>query len=760
MTASPNGAGSTNLLAGTDSGVFLTTDNGASWATSLADQYVRAIATNGATFAAGSGNHGVFISTNSGASWTSSNSGLASNNINSLAFLGSQLFVGTNDAGIFRSTNNGTNWSTANTGLGTSPVLTMTVKGGVLFAGGPPNGFFISVDSGGMWGGGNTGLPNNDSSNDVHALTSSWSNLFAGTDNGVFISTNYGTSWSAANNGMSADSIYALTAIASSLFAGSNRGVFLSTDNGTSWNAVSTGTMNQQTVCSLAVIGSSLFAGTLGGGVWRRPLSEMLTDTTGLEASIGLIAPTSGEVWGSGTQQDITWTSNGVNNIKLEYSTDWGTDWAVITASTPASSGSYLWTVPVALSTECKIRISDVNNGTFNDVNVRDFVIYTTTGPFIATSNNLGITTPYGEYGCAWGDYDGDGYLDLYIPGADFPSTLYRNVGGTHFVDVSTAMGIAGQYYGAANGAVWADFNGDGRLDLLCTDRGLRLYRNDGPVFTDISVSSHLSSVDSGAILWQTAVGDFNRDGNLDIALAGANASNGQSGRARPIRILRNDNGVFTDVAPAMGVSRSLESWNPAWVDVNNDGYLDLWMPTVRTSNAGCTLLINQGGQLVISDPNVTGIKARSAIVSCWGDFNNDGYMDLFLIPWSGDNDGVAKLYRNNGDGTFTDVAHSVGLDQAFPLARGAYWGDYDNDGKLDLLIGGWGGGGRAASRSCITMRGTTSSRSEPKRAQGFSEASAALCLWTTTTMGNSTFTTTGPEGSCCCITRVPRIIG
>jgi hypothetical protein len=402
--------------------------------------------------------------------------------------------------------------------------------------------------------------------------------------------------------------------------------------------------------------------------------------------AVALISPNGGESWVVGSQHSITWTSTGVDAVMLEYTTDNGNNWMLIAPSTPGATGSFLWTVPAALSVHCKVRITDVNNGTHTDVTDRGFTIYQPTGLFTLTDNNLGIITMNGEFGCAWGDFNGDGYLDLFLPGVWYTNTLYRNDGGGHFVDVSNTMGIAGPFNSFALGAVWADFNGDGLLDFIITDGGLKLFRNAGSVFTDITAVSNLSTIDPATSLVQTAVGDYNNDGNLDIALAGA------MGNALPILILRNDNGVFTDVAPAMGITQSLESWNPAWVDVNNDGYPDLWMPTIRTPGMGCKLFINQNGQLVASNPVATGIAAQSAIVSCWGDFNNDGYMDLFLIPFSSDNDGVAKLYRNNGDGTFTDVASSVGLNQAFTSARGAYWGDYNNDGRLDLLVGNWTG--------------------------------------------------------------------
>jgi len=143
---------------------------------------------------------------------------------------GSNLFAGT-FGGVFLSTNNGTSWTAVNTGLTNTSVLSLAVNG---------------------------------------------SNLFAGTLGGVFVSTNNGTSWTAASTGLTNNIVRSFAVNGSNLFAGTQGGVFLSTNNGTSWTAVNTG-LPSTTVYALTVNGSNLFAGTAGNGVWRRPLSEMVT---------------------------------------------------------------------------------------------------------------------------------------------------------------------------------------------------------------------------------------------------------------------------------------------------------------------------------------------------------------------------------------------------------------------------------------------------------------------------------------------------
>jgi hypothetical protein len=236
------------------------------------------------------------------------------------------------------------------------------------------------------------------------------------------------------------------------------------------------------------------------------------------------------------------------------------------------------------------------------------------------------------------------------------------------------------------NGAVWADFNGDGKLDILLGHGfSLKLYRGSGTdIFTDITSSSNLNSFSAPNNISIASAADFNKDGDLEIVFAGGVGTNGSG----PINLLQNTSGVFSNVAGmVLSSNPSFESWNPAWVDVNNDGNIDLWMPTIRTAGTPCALFINNGSTLNLSDPSTTGLTAASAVISAWGDYDNDGYMDLFLIPFSTDNDGVAKLYHNNGNGTFTNVAHNMGVDSAFADSRGVCWGDYDNDGRLDLLI-------------------------------------------------------------------------
>ena len=196
-------------------------------------------------FAAGSiGNYniqgGVYLSTNSGASWARVNTGLTDSSVHVLAVSGTNLFAGT-DHGGFLTTNSGATWTLVNNGLTNTYVFAFAVSGTSIYAGTGGGGVFLSTNSGTSWTPVNTGLPDQYEQT-VDALAVSGTNLFAG------------------------DDYY---------------GVFLTTNNGANWTPVNTGLTDIPTdthrFLSLAVSGTNLFAGTSDDGVWRRPLSELLS---------------------------------------------------------------------------------------------------------------------------------------------------------------------------------------------------------------------------------------------------------------------------------------------------------------------------------------------------------------------------------------------------------------------------------------------------------------------------------------------------
>jgi hypothetical protein len=301
---------------------------------------------------------------------------------------------------------------------------------------------------------------------------------------------------------------------------------------------------------------------------------------------------------------------------------------------------------------------------------------------FTAVPNNMGIqNTTTGRFGCAWGDFDDDGDLDLFV--SENPHSLYRNDGDT-LIDVAAEVGLVDSVGGYPTGAVWCDIDNDYDLDLISMNSGVNIFQNDDGMFSNISVEANVEEIDSGVQLWQPTVGDYDKDGDLDIAYSGYDQG-AATQEGVYARLLNNDGMVFEDVAEdVLGWQIDVEAWNPFFVDYDNDNDLDLWLPAIRSELEMSWLLQNQGG-VFAAGPEII---ANAAIASSWGDFDNDGDFDLFIITWTGGNTGEGDmLYRNDGD-EFVDIAPDLGLEGPGGFSRGLCWGDYDNDGDVDLLIG------------------------------------------------------------------------
>jgi methionine-rich copper-binding protein CopC len=276
----------------------------------------------------------------------------------------------------------------------------------------------------------------------------------------------------------------------------------------------------------------------------------------------------------------------------------------------------------------------------------------------------------------AWGDYDADGDLDVLLTGnggSGYVAKIYRNDGSDTFTDISASL--TGVVYPSV---AWGDYDNDGDLDILLTgydgsDHVSKIYRNDGSdTFTDISAS--LAGVYSSAVAW----GDYDSDGDLDILLTGQDASSN-----RISKVYRNDGSdTFTDIGASLtGVSAPSASWG----DYDNDGDLDILLAGDGGSSRVSKIYRNDGSS-TFTDINAS-LSAVSVCSVAWGDFDNDGDLDVLLTGYDG-SDSVSKIYRNDGSNTFTDISASLtGVTNS-----SAAWGDYDNDGDLDILLAGYGG--------------------------------------------------------------------
>jgi hypothetical protein len=323
----------------------------------------------------------------------------------------------------------------------------------------------------------------------------------------------------------------------------------------------------------------------------------------------------------------------------------------------------------------------------------------------VTASAGLSTTIPDGNCGhftngAAWADVNGDGYLDLFVTRGNLPPQLFINDGHGHFTDEAAARGIdnGGQW---ASGAVFADFNNDGYPDLyIANDGASRLYKNDGTGhFTDVAQAAGVANnLDASSASW----GDYDNDGNLDLYVTNYATCNnlGQNFQYQPDHLYHNNgDGTFTDVTSLLGPDPGKTTgagFEAAWFDYNGDGRQDLYLANDYLGPAPDAnhLWRNDGPDgsggwkfTDVSTPSGTAYAMNTMGIGV-GDYNRDGRLDLALS-----NIDENRLLRNNGNGTFTDVAGPAGVsrpDQRVDqrsITWGATFADLNLDGWEDLYF-------------------------------------------------------------------------
>lgn len=317
------------------------------------------------------------------------------------------------------------------------------------------------------------------------------------------------------------------------------------------------------------------------------------------------------------------------------------------------------------------------------------FTDVTVSSGLLATTNAVYAQGMHG--GAAAGDFNGDGFPDLYVLGLRLrPDRLYINQGDGTFVDEARAWGVTLRHRGA--GVAAGDFNNDGRLDLYITSWGFngavgrhKLLRNDGGTFTDIAMSAgvHMTSptVPDG---FGATFGDYDLDGDLDLFVCGWQLLPSPS---LGNKLFRNEgNETFTEVTAAAGlVVDGVGGFSPTFVDMDGDRYPELLLVgDFRTSQ-----YYKNNGDGTFTDLTAWSNTSHESngMGSAVGDFDNDGRFDWYVTSiFQSANSPVDgnKLYFNRGNNQFREAADSCGVDNGF-WGWGTVAADFDNDGWLDI---------------------------------------------------------------------------
>ncbi|MGA2856058.1 MAG: CRTAC1 family protein [Candidatus Sulfotelmatobacter sp.] len=349
-------------------------------------------------------------------------------------------------------------------------------------------------------------------------------------------------------------------------------------------------------------------------------------------------------------------------------------------------------------------------------------------GTFTDVTEKAGVAGSGYATGVAVGDYDNDGWPDIFVAGVTGNQLFHNNGDGT-FTDVAAKAGVSGATFNGKKmwsvGAGWFDYNNDGLLDLFVVNycgwevnkdpycllkQGVRsycdpkyypslhntLYRNNGDgTFTDVSVETGIAQHFGKGM--SVSFADYDDDGYLDAFVANDTTPN---------FLFRNLKGKgFEEVGVTAGVSyaadgETLSGMGSDFRDVNNDGLPDIWHTAVEREEF--PLFINAGGGDFVDMTVASGLGSTTDM-SGWSngmfDFDNDGWKDLFVARSNVlDNISLLKtarhypepnsVFRNLGNGKFADVSSLAGPDfQVEAAHRGAAFGDLDNDGRVDVVL-------------------------------------------------------------------------
>lgn len=289
-----------------------------------------------------------------------------------------------------------------------------------------------------------------------------------------------------------------------------------------------------------------------------------------------------------------------------------------------------------------------------------------------------------------WGDYNNDGWRDVYLTSWYSGNRLYKNNGNNTFSDITFLAGLELPNINyQSTTAAWGDINKDGYLDLYVGNYGNieglgnqwnMLFKNNGNgTFTDIALSAGVRDSTAKKPL-VIAMFDYDMDGWQDIYIA-----NDKTQRSTLFK--NNGNETFSDVTYASGTQAFADAMGISVADYNHDGWMDMYISADVTTGVGGNLLFkNNGNGTFTNTAGPTGTKVNK---ECWGnnffDYDNDGWSDLFAAASNGI-DMCDVLLKNNGNNTFSNVGFPIGIRDS-AKSHGSAVCDFNNDGYADLFV-------------------------------------------------------------------------
>jgi len=314
-------------------------------------------------------------------------------------------------------------------------------------------------------------------------------------------------------------------------------------------------------------------------------------------------------------------------------------------------------------------------------------------GRFTEVGALSGVADPNQAQGVAWGDFNNDGKPDLYVVNDFAVNALYINKGNGTFENITQIAGVKGgiDILGGVEvpngyGVALADVDNDGYLDIYVVNLGAPniLYGNNGDgTFTDITVQAGVGGGFGPQNAGTAAVfGDCNNDGKIDLFAV--------NGYGRPSFLYINNGKGFDNATNKAGIGEHKDAEGAVFGDYDNDGDMDLFVTNCANAEGAPlqSILYKNDGKGKFEDvTKKAGLNGEDySLGASFGDFDNDGYLDLYIV----NNGSANKLYGNNGDGTFTDISAQAGVDN-LALGSTAVLGDINNDGYLDIYVANTG---------------------------------------------------------------------